>query len=88
MIKLTENIQFDNIPYSVIFIDFNGLIKACNKHTKDLTGYSTEELIGKKIELLICDEMFNFQSQNYQTIPCKKNIQLINKTNKPIFVGP
>ncbi len=84
MIKLTENIQFDNIPYSVIFIDFNGLIKACNKHTKDLTGYSTEELIGKKIELLICDEMFNFQSQNYQTIPCKKNIQLINKTNKPI----
>ncbi|MEW6991744.1 PAS domain S-box protein [Colwelliaceae bacterium 6441] len=86
-----NDIQLNNIPYSVILIDFNGGIVSCNQCAENLTGYTAAELIGEKVELLIPDELVEShvcQRTSYKKgtglLSSTRNIQIINKLKQRI----
>lgn len=91
MSQLTENIQLDQIPYSVIQIDFNGNITACNRSAENLTGYNSSELIGQAIEVLVPDEFSESHKRhraNYNkdsgSLTISRDVQLSNKFQQRI----
>ncbi len=46
-------LMVESAPNSIILIDFSGKIVMVNKQTEDLFGYSRNELIEKKMEILV-----------------------------------
>ena len=48
---------FDYAPVAMLVIDLNGFVLHVNTAAEQLTGYSKEELIGLKIEILVPDRL-------------------------------
>jgi diguanylate cyclase (GGDEF)-like protein/PAS domain S-box-containing protein len=53
--EFTDSV-FQNAPFSIVATDTNGLITAMNVAAEKLTGYSSEELIGKSPLTVLHDE--------------------------------
>jgi PAS domain S-box-containing protein len=45
-------ISIDNIPFAVFRIDFKGIIFDCNEHFYSISGYDSEQLLGKSVTLI------------------------------------
>jgi len=89
--ELTEAVDIDNIPYSVICIDLEGRIQRCNRIAEQLTGFSQDELIGQAVENLIPEELCASHlkhRKNYQrgsgVLSSARAIQIINNFKQPV----
>jgi len=50
-------VSLNDIPFSVIQVDFEGIITGCNLWTERFSGYSHLELKGQKIEILLPEKL-------------------------------
>ncbi len=48
LVEFTDSV-FQNAPFSIVATDTHGLITAMNVAAEKLTGYSREELVGKRL---------------------------------------
>lgn len=86
-----ETISFEDIPYSLLGIDKDGNIVSCNAFVEQLTGFEKSELIGKKVEELLPDELaekhLNFR-KHYQfgsgTLSGRRDIEIKHKYHQTI----
>jgi len=55
LVEFTDSV-FQNAPFSIVATDTTGLITAMNVAAEKLTGYSSEELVGKAPVMILHDE--------------------------------
>lgn len=48
-----SNISLDDIPFAVFHFNLESVILACNRNAEKVTGYSSCELVGQPVEILI-----------------------------------
>jgi len=88
---LSQDIDLNNVPYSILCMDLSGIITECNQLAETLTGYSRMELIGEQVELLIPETMISSHlkhRENYQrgsgAVSNTRVVKLANKSKQII----
>lgn len=76
------NFFFDKEPDQVIITDIDGVILYTNQSLTDLTGYTVEEMIGKRPSLWGNQMPKNFYKDLWHRIKEKKDMATVTVTNK------
>ncbi len=81
---------FNNAPIGIFIEDSNGTILSMNKKYEEITGYSSEELIGKSVHILADPANKDKVQENIQRILSGElldhTVQSINKEGSKIYV--
>ena len=69
-----QTISIDAIPDVILIVGRDGTIESANQAVSELFGYEVDEIVGRKVELLVPRRFRNHEAirENYQAHPVKR----------------